>query len=445
MIGRCEIFAELARGGMATIHIGRWRGGAGLSKLVAIKALHPQFAGDEEFVRMFRDEARMVARIRHPNVVAMLDFVEGKNNTYIVMEYVHGVTLSHLIAQTRKRGERIPADIVMRIMSEVLQGLHAAHEATNELGEAMNIIHRDVTPQNILVGADGHARLIDFGVARALGRSTSTHTGQIKGKWSYLAPEQLKSMPLTRRVDVYGASVTMWRALTGARLFPGNSPAEVAYAILRDDVMPPSAFVAGVPEMLDQVVLKGMARNVVRRWQTAHHMAEAIERIGGLASNRRVARWVQSIAAERLEMTSNLVQEAERAPRSSIISIVPPAAEAEPSRTLMTSEADLSAMTEAPARHSASIGPALVALVLAAGAMFSIGRETPRRINAALPEQLLIQEVPAEQPASIDASVEGSADPPDDPSNSPKSNKPEGGLADLLEKSQARHWLPADI
>src|SRR5437868_956560 len=180
MVGRYAIFDEIASGGMATVYLGRLTGSGGFARTVAIKRLHPQFAKDPEFVTMFLDEARLAARIRHPNVVPTLDVVAASGELFHVMEYVQGESLSHLARGLKTRSERVPLRILLRIMNDVLQGLHAAHEARDERGVPLCIVHRDVTPQNVLVGVDGVARLLDFGVAKAAGRAHTTQDGQIK-------------------------------------------------------------------------------------------------------------------------------------------------------------------------------------------------------------------------------------------------------------------------
>src|SRR5262245_51026591 len=170
VIGRYALHGELASGGMATVHLGRLLGPVGFSRTVAIKRLHAQYAQDPEFVSMFLDEARLAARIRHPNVVPTLDVVATSGELFLVMEYVPGESLSRLARAARDRMERMPPRIVSAIMSGVLHGLHAAHEAKSERGEPLGIVHRDVSPQNVLVGTDGVARVLDFGVAKAAGR-----------------------------------------------------------------------------------------------------------------------------------------------------------------------------------------------------------------------------------------------------------------------------------
>src|ERR1019366_2190828 len=213
-IGRYIVYGEIASGGMATVHFGRLTGVAGFARSVAIKRLHPQYARDPDFVKMFLDEARLAARITHPNVVATLDVVSEGEDLLLVMDYVRGVSLSQLSRIMRARGERIPPLIVSGVIAGVLHGLHAAHEAKSETGQRLDIVHRDVSPQNCLVGTDGVARVLDFGVAKAAGRLQTTRDGQLKGKLSYMAPEQIHGATVTRRTDIYAASVVLWETLT---------------------------------------------------------------------------------------------------------------------------------------------------------------------------------------------------------------------------------------
>jgi serine/threonine protein kinase len=301
VVGRYEIFDEIAAGGMATVYLGRIMGSGGFSRTVAIKRLHPQFAKNPEFVTMFLDEARLAARIRHPNVVPTLDVVAASGELFLVMEYVEGETLSRLARRVKERGERVPMPILMRIMNDALQGLHAAHEARDERGLPLYIVHRDVTPQNILVGIDGVSRLLDFGVAKAAGRAQTTHEGQIKGKLAYMAPEQLMSSGVTRETDLYAASVILWEMLTGARLVTGDNEVDLVANLLKRDIQPPSHLVAAVPGELDVVVMRGLAAKPEDRFPTARAMCVALARCGiREAPSIAVGEWVAALAVESL-------------------------------------------------------------------------------------------------------------------------------------------------
>jgi serine/threonine-protein kinase len=205
MLGRYAIYEKIASGGMATVHVGRQLGHVGFARTVAIKRMHPQYAGDPEFVSMFVDEARLAARIHHPNVVPTLDVVAMDGELFLVMELIQGESLSRLIRTASSRNEHIPPAMVATMLVGVLQGLHAAHEAKSDQGEPLGIVHRDVSPHNIIVGTDGIARVLDFGVAKATGRIQTTRDGQLKGKLAYMAPEQIHG-EVTRSTDVYAAA-----------------------------------------------------------------------------------------------------------------------------------------------------------------------------------------------------------------------------------------------
>jgi eukaryotic-like serine/threonine-protein kinase len=198
-VGRYAIFDVIGSGGMASVHLGRLLGPGGFSRTVAIKRLHSEFAKDPDFVAMLLEEARLASRIRHPNVVSMLDVVHENEELFLVMDYIEGESLSRVL-RTSSRSP-LPLPIVSSVLSGVLQGLHAAHEATGEDGHPLQIVHRDVSPQNILLGVDGTARVTDFGVAKSVGRVGTTRDGRVKGKAGYMAPEQLRGGRIDRRVD----------------------------------------------------------------------------------------------------------------------------------------------------------------------------------------------------------------------------------------------------
>ena len=285
---------------MASVHIGRLLGPVEFSRTVAIKRLHPQFARDPEFVAMFLDEARLAARIRHPNVASTLDVVATQGELFLVMEYIQGESLAQLARISNEVGKPVPHDIVRTVMSGVLHGLHAAHEAKSERGEPLGIVHRDVSPQNILVGTDGVARLLDFGVAKAISRAHVTRDRHIKGKLSYMAPEQIQNTEVDRRVDVYAAAVVTWELLSGKRLFLADSESETLARVLTSPVTSPSAESGTIAYKLDQVVLRGLKRTREGRFPTARDMALALEASGRLATVSAVGEWVEQTAQKTL-------------------------------------------------------------------------------------------------------------------------------------------------
>lgn len=410
VVGRYAVYGELAAGGMATVHIGRLQGPVGFSKTVAVKRLHEQFAKDEEFTSMFVDEARLAARIHHPNVVQTLDVVQQGNQLLLVMEYVHGVQLSTLTRLTRKTGQRMPSSVVIAIVAGMLRGLHAAHEATDEDGAPLNIVHRDVSPHNLMVGADGVPRVIDFGVAKAAGRIQQTATGQIKGKVPYMSPEQVKGLPVTRSTDIYAAGVVLWETLLSERLFKADNDAAIISEILTRAIDPPSKVDHAVPAAFDAIVMRALDHDPALRFATALEMAEALEAVDRAAPNAEVSAFVQTVAAEHLSKRASLVSAIEST--SGRASLPPPRGSFIPEPTTRTS----STVTTV-GRRPIGLVLGLVALAAMAGIGFFIAREvfkTPgpapsaSTIAGSPPPSTSPSAPPAPSP-SLSASASGSA------------------------------------
>jgi serine/threonine-protein kinase len=305
--GRYALCGEIASGGMATVHLARQLGAAGFARIVAVKRLHERYARDPEFVAMFLDEARIVARIRHPNVVQTVDVVAEEGELFLVMEYVHGESLLRVTRTATRAKTPLPVPVVSAILAGALHGLHEAHEARSETGEALGIVHRDVSPHNILVGIDGIARVLDFGVAKASQRIQTTLEGQLKGKLSYMAPEQVTNRSLDRRVDIYAAGVVLWETLTGTKLFQGESEGAIVNQILLETVPPPSRVNPDVPRGLDAIVMRALARDAGERFATAREMALALEREAPLASLSEVGELVSRSCAPSLAARHDVI------------------------------------------------------------------------------------------------------------------------------------------
>ncbi len=304
-LDRYELIAELASGGMATVYLARLAGIAGFQRLVAIKHLHPHLEHDEQFVQMFLDEARLAAGIHHPHVVPILEVGASASGHYLVMEYVEGDTLARLLARAISSPEgSFPMSVAVRVMIHTLEGLHAAHELTDDFGRPLELVHRDVSPQNILVGVDGIARITDFGVARALSRLTSTQAGQLKGKLAYMAPEQARGTNLDRRTDVFSAGIVLWEALCMRRLFRGETDAETLNRVLFEPIPEAVAYNPSVPEGVNVVIGRALARDPDQRFATCLDFAEALEReatkAATIASVRDVATFVQSLMGQEI-------------------------------------------------------------------------------------------------------------------------------------------------
>lgn len=313
LIGRYEIHREIAAGGTATLHVGRLRGAGGFTRTVAIKRLHPAYARDPEFGAMFLDEARLSARIRHPNVVPVLDVTAHEGELLLVMELVDGESLARLV-----RAGRVPLPIVAAIMLDALRGLHAAHEATDERGVPLELVHRDVSPHNLLVGIDGVTRVVDFGIAKAVSRAQVTREGTVKGKFAYMAPEQLAGVVgapsglvvVDRRTDVYAAGIVLWELVTGERLFVADDEGALLAKVAAPRITPPALL---VPEAapVDAVVMRALARDQDLRFDTAAAMADALEAALTPARREDVARWVEANASAALEDRRRAVRAAE--------------------------------------------------------------------------------------------------------------------------------------
>ncbi len=312
-LGRYEILTQLASGGMASVYIARAQGVAGFERLVAIKVLHPHLAYEQEFISMFLDEARLAARIRHMNVVPTLDISDSPGDGYfLVMEYIEGDHLGALLGRAAKQGERLPQPFVCRVLVDTLQGLGAAHRLTGENGKPLKLVHRDVSPHNILVGTDGIARLTDFGVAKADVRMSTTRAGQFKGKLSYMAPEQASSSETDQRSDLFSVGIILWESLTGRRLFKGESNAATLNKLLNDTITKPSDLWPDL-EQFDDVAMKALSRNPGHRFQSADEFGEALDNVAGragVAKTRDVAEVVRSLDAEKLQDERQRVRDA---------------------------------------------------------------------------------------------------------------------------------------
>jgi serine/threonine protein kinase len=313
-LGRYEVLARLASGGMAGVYVARAQGVAGFERLFAIKVLHPHLAHEQEFITMFLDEARLAARIRHPNVVSTIDISDTQDaGYYLVMDYIEGDHLGQLMKQAALLEERLPLADCLRIVVDALSGLSAAHELTDETGEPFRLVHRDVSPQNILVSTDGISRITDFGVAKAESRLATTREGEFKGKLAYMAPEHVSEGHSDQRSDLFAMGIVLWECLTGHRLFRAENQAATLNKVCLEPIPLPSALDPAL-EPFDAVSNKALQRNPDSRFQSAIEFIEALEKVavdnGGLGSRRTVANLVKSYAAEKLARERELVRSA---------------------------------------------------------------------------------------------------------------------------------------
>ena len=281
-IGRYELRFELASGGMGSVYLARLRGTAGFDKLVALKRIHPHLARDKRYINMFLDEAKIASRITHPNVCSVFDSGHVSDDYFLAMEYLVGEPLSRVLAriaasQTERRDSLLPLRVA-RIFADACEGLHAAHELRDPNGDLLRVVHRDVTPRNLFLTYDGTVQVVDFGLASARERLHHTETGEMKGTFSYMAPEQIQTGTVDRRVDIWGLGVAMWEMLAVKRLFKRDNTANTMFSVLYDDIQAPSELRLQVPKELDEITLKALARDPAERWQTAREMGQALRR-----------------------------------------------------------------------------------------------------------------------------------------------------------------------
>ena len=277
--GRYRLCFELASGGMGKVYLARAEGPAGFEKLVALKRIHPHLAKKRAFVDMFLDEARIASKISHPNVCSVFDFGEQDGTFYIAMEYMVGEPLSRImmgLARLEEGGGPRRRLFGARIVADACEGLHAAHVLKDSKGQALNVVHRDVSPHNIFITFDGSVRIVDFGIARAANQLHETTTGSVKGKWAYMSPEQARGKTLDCRTDVWSLGVIMWELATGMRLFRRKTQTETVLAVTGDEIPRPRDLDPGVPEGLDVIVMKALQRDVDKRYRTARQMGRAL-------------------------------------------------------------------------------------------------------------------------------------------------------------------------
>ncbi|MGC4086544.1 MAG: serine/threonine-protein kinase [Polyangiaceae bacterium] len=316
-LGDNELVLRIGRGGMATVWVARERAvDPSQDRLVAIKAMLSELAEEQEFTRMFIDEVRLVRSIRHPNVVDVYDVGESSGVMWMSMEWVEGESLHTVIAEAGKR-RAIPPEMAVRIIADVAAGLHAAHELRDPNGELRGVVHRDISPHNILIGTNGAIKLVDFGVAKAFGRvSESTRAGQLKGKFGYMSPEQALGRPVDRRSDVFSLGIVLFELTTSRRLFRGESDMETLKLVISGQVPRPRSIDEHYPPELERIVLKALERDARLRYQTA---AEFEQELRGFLKAERVvvpqggvAGLLKRVAGERVEQRRKAIRAALR-------------------------------------------------------------------------------------------------------------------------------------
>ena len=331
LIGRYVVVRKLAEGGMAEIFLAAAQGPEGFEKEVVIKRIRPGFANDPSFVQMFVEEAKVVSRLSHANIVQIIDFARHEQTYYLAMEYVRGRSLSEAHKRARELSVPLPPVLVAHLGQEVARGLAYAHRLSDG-GHPLELVHRDVTPHNILLSYDGAVKLTDFGIAKASNRATSS--GMLKGKFAYMSPEQARGERVDPRTDVFALGVTLWELLTSGRLFDAESDVGVLRAVQEREVLAPSVLNPEVDEELDRVILRALDRDVSRRYQSAQELERALAhvvlRTARSPDDTDVGLWMREL----------FPIEAKRAEPSVSRSVPPPASSRRPTPALVAAAAE---------------------------------------------------------------------------------------------------------
>jgi serine/threonine-protein kinase len=414
-----EILTKLSSGGMGDVLLARRRGVHGFEKLLAVKTIRGELAKRDDIRAMFLDEAKLSARIDHANIAQVYDFGEEGESLYLAMEYVPGLPLNKLL---QKRGGPVPPVVAMRIMAEVLRGLHAAHELKDMDGSTMGVVHRDVSPGNLILTYDGRMKILDFGIAFVKNReSPDTVVGELKGKPSYMAPEHLRGQGVDRRADIYSASVVLHELLTGRKLFTRESVFATIHAVETLDVPKPSSIAGELPSGLDEVVLRGLEKKPQDRFQDARSMASALDKLisendgetlesfveSELTFEREAHRqWLSNVLSGRESSDPARIEPAVRIPRSNTPLAVSPLVD---STTLVPPGGDPSQPVATIARPRSPLTWAVAAVV---GFIVSFGgyrllvggsgEEKPAVIEARLDPAPELEEAKVEQVAMVE-------------------------------------------
>ncbi|MBX5481657.1 MAG: protein kinase [Myxococcaceae bacterium] len=298
---------------MAEVWRGKMFGAGGFERLVAIKRILPNIAEDEEFITMFIDEAKITVQLNHANVAQVYELGNIANNYFIAMEYIAGKDMRAIFDRCRKKGEPAPIPLTCYTVAKMCEGLDYAHRKKDNLGREMNIVHRDISPQNVLVSYEGEVKVIDFGIAKAAGKATKTQAGILKGKFAYMSPEQIRGLPLDRRSDIFAIGICLYEMLTGERLFVGDSDFSVLEKVRKAEVLPPSTFNRRIPEGLEKIVLKALAKDVEDRYQYASDLADDLQKFlitsDSIFSRKDLMQYMKSTFAEDVEREKLRLQE----------------------------------------------------------------------------------------------------------------------------------------
>src|SRR5262252_10637646 len=333
--GKYYLLERINVGGMAEVFKAKTFGVEGFERLLAVKRILPNIAEDEEFIAMFIDEAKIAVQLQHANIAQIFDLGKVDDSFFIAMEYVHGKDLRSIFDRMRGKGDVMPIQQACYITMQVCEGLDYAHNKRDAQGRELHLVHRDVSPQNVLIGYEGECKLIDFGIAKAAGKASKTQAGILKGKFGYMSPEQVRGLPIDRRSDIFSVGIVLYELLTNERLFVGESDFSTLEKVRNVEIMPPSSYNKKIPEQLEKIVLRALAKDPEDRYQNAIDLHDDLQAllhsIGQFYSRKDLSAWMKKIFASEIEEDSAKLEQFQK--------LVPPGAAAESSarRTLAAS------------------------------------------------------------------------------------------------------------
>ncbi|WP_368669008.1 serine/threonine protein kinase [Corallococcus sp. CA053C] len=348
-IGKYEVLTQLTVGGMAELFLGYTSGPGGFRKYVVIKRILPDARSNDQFVRMFLDEARITAAFNHPNIAQVFDLGEEDDGLYLAMEFIGGQNLNQVTSACLKKRQPVPLAFTLSVARDVCLALHYAHTFTSPGGEASPVIHRDVAQKNIMVTYDGTVKLLDFGIAKAKNSLERTHVGTVKGTTGYMSPEQVRGDPLDGRSDLFSVGVVLHELITGERLFAGKTERDEMVKILEEAIPWPSVLLPHISEDISRVVMRSLERNVDRRYASGRDMARAIEKAAGgkLMDAEQRAALMKGLFAERMAATRSLLESADVTTSSQVLASAKRALQKDDGPYLPERKADTLSVVEA--------------------------------------------------------------------------------------------------
>jgi serine/threonine protein kinase len=418
-LGRYQLYYQVGGGGMAEVFLARDVGATGLDRWVAIKRVLPHLASEEKALQMLVDEARLAARIAHPNVAQVIDIGDVEGAPFLVMEYLHGEPLSSVLRRIRKSNAVPDMEMMARIVANACEGAHAAHELRGPDGKKAELVHRDFSPQNLFVTYDGSVKVVDFGIAKAKGRIVVTEAGTLKGKFAYMSPEQASGREVDRRSDIFSLGIVLWEATTGRRLFEGDSDLEALRKVQEGKFERPAKKRSGYPTELEAIVMKALAVDKNDRFATAREMATALEEWlvhrRAVTSPARIADVMHQLFADRIAERERLLSA--RVPPGELPAIE--LTSAETASTVMEKlPSGSSAAVELPPRPMTIVAVTLLALaVVAVAAWFLVPFFTgpPASVVAQAPRVQYKMSAPLAPPPAPDSTIPPTAAPPAPP------------------------------